>query len=509
MEFLRNLLSGPTIGIIIAIIAIVVILTTGYLKAPPDTAIIISGIGKKPRILIGRAGLRIPFFERIDRLTLKQININFRTEDYIPTKDYINITVDAVAKVHVDMEKIAVAMTNFLNKSEDEIIADLQGTLQGNMREIIGTMYLKEICNDRSSFSDKVKESASPNMSNLGIEILSCNIQTISDRNNLIEDMGMDNTSKIKKDAAIAKAESERDVAIAEAQAKKAANDARVEAETQIAEKNNQLAIKQSQLKISADMKKAEADAAYKIQEQEQRRTIEVNSVNADIARQEREAELKKVEVQVTEQALDAEVKKKADAEQYAQQKRAEVELFQRQRDADAKAYEIQKEAEAMRAKAEAEKYAAEQKAAGIRTIGEAEAAAVKAKGLAEAEGIDKKAEAMRKMGEASVLEMFFKAYPEVMAAAAKPLENVGNITMYGEGNSAKLIGDIVNSGTQVMSGVEQATGLDIKALLSGFLGGKLAGSNSSDDTEASDKSSSEEKSVAGLGSDVDETVKF
>lgn len=135
MEFLRNLLSGPTIGIIIAIIAIVVILTTGYLKAPPDTAIIISGIGKKPRILIGRAGLRIPFFERIDRLTLKQININFRTEDYIPTKDYINITVDAVAKVHVDMEKIAVAMTNFLNKSEDEIIADLQGTLQGNMRE--------------------------------------------------------------------------------------------------------------------------------------------------------------------------------------------------------------------------------------------------------------------------------------------------------------------------------------------------------------------------------------
>ena len=352
MEFLRNLLSGPTIGIIIAIIAIVVILTTGYLKAPPDTAIIISGIGKKPRILIGRAGLRIPFFERIDRLTLKQININFRTEDYIPTKDYINITVDAVAKVHVDMEKIAVAMTNFLNKSEDEIIADLQGTLQGNMREIIGTMYLKEICNDRSSFSDKVKESASPNMSNLGIEILSCNIQTISDRNNLIEDMGMDNTSKIKKDAAIAKAESERDVAIAEAQAKKAANDARVEAETQIAEKNNQLAIKQSQLKISADMKKAEADAAYKIQEQEQRRTIEVNSVNADIARQEREAELKKVEVQVTEQALDAEVKKKADAEQYAQQKRAEVELFQRQRDADAKAYEIQKEAEAMSAKA-------------------------------------------------------------------------------------------------------------------------------------------------------------
>lgn len=491
MEFLRNLLSGPTIGIIIGIIAIVVICLTGYLKAPPDTAIIISGLGKKPRILVGKAGLRIPFFERIDRLILKQISIDIKTDDFIPTKDFINIKVDAVAKVHVDMSKIDLAMTNFLNKTEEEIIADLQDTLQGNMREIIGTMYLKEICNDRNSFGNKVKDSASPDMSSLGIEILSCNIQSITDRNNLIEDMGMDNTSKIKKDAAIAKAESERDIAIAEAAAKKTANDARVESETQIAEKNNELAIKQSQLQIESDVKRAEADSAYKIEAQEQRKTIEVKSVNADIARQERQEELKRVEARVTEQALDAQIRKKADAEKYAQEKKAEVELFQRQKDAEAKAYEVSKEAEALKLKAAAEKYAAEQKAEGIRMIGEAEADAIKAKGIAEAEGIDKKAEAMKKMGEASVLEMFFNAYPQIMAAAAKPLENVDKITMYGDGNSTKLIGDIVNSTTQVMEGVEKSTGINISALLAGFLGGKLADSsdakNGTDDATTSD----------------------
>lgn len=487
MEFLRNLLSGPTIGIIIVIIAIVVICLTGYLKAPPDTAIIISGLGKKPRILVGKAGLRIPFFERIDRLILKQISIDIKTDDFIPTKDFINIKVDAVAKVHVDMSKIDLAMTNFLNKTEEEIIADLQDTLQGNMREIIGTMYLKEICNDRNSFGNKVKDSASPDMSSLGIEILSCNIQSITDRNNLIEDMGMDNTSKIKKDAAIAKAESERDIAIAESAAKKAANDARVESETQIAEKNNELAIKQSQLQIESDVKRAEADSAYKIQAQEQRKTIEVKSVNADIARQERQEELKRVEARVTEQALDAQIRKKADAEKYAQEKKAEVELFQRQKDAEAKAYETAKEAEALRVKAEAEKYAAEQKAKGIRLIGEAEAASIKAKGIAEAEGIDKKAEAMKKMGEASVLEMFFNAYPQIMAAAAKPLENVDKITMYGDGNSTKLIGDIVNSTTQVMEGVKKSTGIDLSAVLAGFLGGKLADSNDATTSDVDD----------------------
>lgn len=489
MEFLRSLLSFPTLAIALLVIAAIVILALGYVKAPPDTAVIISGLRKKPRIYVGRAGIRSPFFERVDRLTLRQISIDIQTDDYIPTQDFINIKVDAVAKVHIDLSKIELAMTNFLNKKEAEIIADLQDTLQGNMREIIGTMSLKEICNDRNTFGNKVKDSATQDMSSLGIEILSFNIQSIADRNNLIDDMGMDNTSKIKKDAAIAKAQSERDVAIAEAAASKASNDARVRAETEIAERNNELAIRRSELQITSDVKRAEADAAYRIQEQEQRRNIEVNSVKADIARQEQEAELKRVEAQVAEQALDAEIKKKADAEQYAEQKKAEVELYQRQKDAEARAYEIIKEAEALRVKAEAEKYASEQKAAGIRTIGEAEAAAIKAKGIAEAEGIDKKAEAMKKMGEASVLEMFFNAYPQVMAAAAKPLENVDSITMYGEGNSAKLVKDIVDSSSQIVQGVKEATGLDLAALLAGFIGGKIGDSNpepqNSDSSEA------------------------
>ena len=160
------------------------------------------------------------------------------------------------------------------------------------------------------------------------------------------------------------------------------------------------------------------------------------------------------------------------------------MELYQRQKDAEAKKYETIQEAEALRQKAEAEKYASEQKAEGIRLIGKAEADAIEAKALAEAQGIDKKAEAMKKMGEASVIEMFFNAYPEIMTAAAKPLENVGSITMFGEGNSAKVVGDIVTSTQQVMKGIEASTGLNLQSLLAGFLGGKLTevGQKTADD---------------------------
>ena len=94
---------------------------------------------------------------------------------------------------------------------------------------------------------------------------------------------------------------------------------------------------------------------------------------------------------------------------------------------------------------------------------------------MAEAEGIDKKAEAMKKYGEAAVIEMVMKALPEIARNVAEPLSKVDKITMYGEGNSAKLISDIVGSTTQITEGFASGMGLDIKSLLVGALGGKLA----------------------------------
>ena len=462
----------------ILVVAFLIFICLGYVKAPPDTAIIISGIRRKPRVLIGKAGVKLPFFERKDVLTLAPITIDVNTDEHIPTLDFINVKVDAVAKVQVntvDPGAIQLAMRNFLNKKQPEIMRELQDSLQGNMREIIGTLTLKDICNNRDEFGKQVQSKADEDMRKLGMTIISCNIQNIRDRSGLIEDMGMDNTSKIKKEAAIAKAQAERDIAIAQAEADKDANDARVLAQTEIAKRNNELAIKQAELQIISDQKQAEADVAYKIEAELRRKDVEVNKVNADIAERERIIELKKKEAEVAEQSLNAEIKKQAEAKRYAMEQAAEVELFQQKKAAEAKRYLEEQEAEALKKKAEAEKFAAEQKAEGIKLVGEAEAEAIKAKGIAEAEGIDKKAEAMKKMGEASVLEMFFNAYPSIMAAAAKPLENVDQIMMFGEGNSAKMVGDIVNSTRQVMSGIEASTGIDIQALVSGFMGGKLS----------------------------------
>lgn len=420
-----------------AAVVLILVIILSYVKAPPDHAYLISGVKKEPRLLVGRAGIRIPFFERLDRLYLGQMSVDIKTDRPVPTNDFINVSVDAVAKIRImpTPAGIALAAKNFLNKSAEQIAMDLMDSLQGNMREIVGTLSLKDINTDRDSFSDEVVNKASKDLAKLGIEIISCNIQNVTDENGLIKDLGADNTAKIKKDASIAKAQADRDVAIAQAQ----------------------------------------ADAAYKIEEQEQQRTIEAATVNAQIAKTEREAELKQREVEVAKQTLDAEIRAKADAEKYRQEKEAEAELYVRQRDAEAKLFEEQKEAEAVRARAEAAKFAKEQEAAGIAAVGKAEAEAIQAKALAEAEGIDKKAEAMKKYGDAAVIEMVMQALPEIAKNVAAPLAQVDKITMYGEGNSAKLLGDIVNGTNQVTEGIAAGMGIDIKALLAGMLGGKIA----------------------------------
>ena len=473
--------TDVTLIIIGAIVVfLIVIIATSYVKAPPNKAYIITGLKKRPKILIGKAGLKLPFLERRDELLIEQLSIDIKTGDFVPTADFIGVNIDAVAKVQIrtDEDGIKLAMKNFLNMNSQQINAQLVDSLQGNMREIIGTITLKELCNDRKSFGDQVQEKAQVDMNNLGIQIISCNIQHVEDKNDLINALGQDNMAAIQKNASIAKANAERDVAIAQASAAKEANDARVASETEIAIKQNDLAIKKSELQVIQDSKRAEADAAYKIQEQAQRKSIEVADTEADIAKQEKEIELKMKEAQVREQALDAEIKKQADAEKYRQQQMADVELYKRQKEAEAKKYELAQQAEAKKIQAEADMIAMQREAEGIRAKGEAEADAIRAKAEAEAIGIDKKAEAMQKYGEAAIIEMLCKMYPLVAESIAKPLANIDSITMYGEGNTAKMTEDITKSFKQTIDGIGDSLGIDLSTVIGSFAGTKLAGSN-------------------------------
>ena len=474
-----------------AIVLLTVILLAMYVKAPPSVAYILSGLRKEPRVLIGTGGFKVPIIERLDKTFLGQISVDVKTSKPVPTHNFIDVEVDAVCKVRAlpTPEGVRLAAKNFLNMTSEQIAASVKDSLEGNMREVIGAIDLEALVTDRDTFSDQIQQKAAKDMAKLGLEILSCNIQNITDRDGLIQGLGADNTYKIKKEAAITKANAQRDIEIAQAHASKEANDVRVKTETEIAERNNELAIKKADLKKESDTKTAEADAAYEIQKQEMLKTVNIKTVDAEIEKTKRAQVLADEEVKVTQNKLKATVNAQADAKKYnteveAQANKikmetdAQAELEQKKREAEAKAYMAEQEAKALKAQADAMKYAALQEAEGIRAKGDAEAAAtqaklqaeaegIRAKGDAEAEAMDKKSEAFKKSEFAKlemVLEMQKTVLPQVAKSVAEPMSAIKDVTIYG--SSGQEISGVSQNVPVVMQRtfdiVKETTGVDL-----------------------------------------------
>jgi flotillin len=499
----------PTLSIVVAvffaIVLAVVLIKSCWKVAGTNEVLIVSGMGKV-KTRSGGGIFVIPLVQRTQKMTLENIQVDFTSRNEIPTKDAIHVLVDAVANmaISVDPERQKIAASKFAGYSIQQIRDIVIPVLEGNIREIISqTQFEDLIRGDKKAFAEKIQENVTPNLADLGIDLTTFNIQNFSDKNGVIRDLGIENIEKIKKEASIAAAKAKAEVAIEQANADKLANDAKVQAATEIAEKQNQFAIRKAELQKQADTEQAKADAAKQIEAENQRREQEIATANANLARQEKEIELQERAVAIKEKALEAEIKKTAEAKKYAEQqeadaklyatqKAAEADLFERQRQAEAAKIEAEKKAEADLALANAEAAAKKALAEAVKAEGEAQAAAEKAKGLAEAEaikaklqaeadGLREKAEAMKQYGEAAMADMqmeaiklYFEQLPAIAKAVGEGYQGVDKIVMLGN-DSGQLAGNIMSTTTQISEGLSESIGIDLKSLMAGFLGGKIA----------------------------------
>lgn len=274
-------------------------------------------------------------------------------------------------------------------------------------------------------------------------------VDSCGESHGVVEAIGVQREMEVKRDAANARAAADRDIKIAEANAAKEANDAEVASKKAIAEKNNELALRQAELKAAEDKAAAEADAAGKIEEQVQAKTIKERTADAEIAAETKKIELAARAAEVERERLNAEVQKKADAALYESQRKADAQEYAQRKNADAALYAKQQEAE------------------GIRKVAEAEAAGIKAKGIAEAEAMEKKAEAYKKYGQAAMAEMVVKILPDMAAQVAKSIEQIDKITIYGSDESAAnsvdgVAGNVPTLLAKTFDTVKDATGIDL-----------------------------------------------
>lgn len=427
----------PTTLIIVAAVAILIILlaTASYKVCPADRVMVITGPGGR-RFVSGGSAFIIPFIMRVDWLSLGAVQSLLRTDTPIPTKDAILIDVNAVANFQIASETMTV-------DENGKQVKALENAAKNYLNQS------KERMENRDTFAATVAESARVDMERLGLQLTTFNIQDFTDRQNVIANMGAEMAAEISRNAKLASINAEQDVAV----------------------RQNQLDLKRAELQSISDKAQAEADAVKGITAAEQSKTLKVKEQEAEIAAAEKKAVLEQKNAEIEEQKLNATIRKKADADRYAAEQQADAQMYTTRKHADAELYLRQQEAQATQSTADADAHATEVK-------GKAEGSAAQAKGVGEAEAIRAQGRAYNAMNNTYILaQQYIQILPDMVRAAAEPLTKVDHITMYGDGNSTKLVGDTVNSVSQLSEGLSQSLGIDLKALLNSMVAGHAAGS--------------------------------
>ncbi len=449
----------------IVILFLLVKLLPRYVIAPPDTALIVSGLVRHNykvrnpdgttstkrfgyRIVRGGATFYIPAIEKIDKLDMCLMQVDIRTAQPVPTKEYISVVVDAVANIKIGSDdlSIATAAEQLLHYDAEQIKSLAKDVLEGNMREIIGQMTISELVQNRDKFAQESIKAAMADMSNMGLEIINMTIQNFSDKDGeVIDTMSQQNIVDKQRDARIARAKAEQE-----------GHKAEVEAQANIAEQDKDLKLREAAYKIETEQQRAKADTAFDIEKERVRKTFEAEHAAAELTRLEKETELKRQQVEIERERLNVEVREQAEAEKDARIAKAEAEKFERQAAADAALYASQKEAEA-----------------------------IELKGRAEAEAIQLKAEAMQQYGQAAMLEMVINKLPDVARAIGEPLAKTDKIILFGEGAATGLTRDMTGSMMQSFEAIKAATSLDIPKMLQTVTTGGLVGKQVKEDDGA------------------------
>ncbi|MEG3616344.1 flotillin family protein [Isoptericola haloaureus] len=455
-------------AVVVAFLAIGIFVAQRIRRVPPNQALVIvgRGAGRKDmagqKVVIGGRTFVWPILQQGFAISLEQRQIGITVEGVDSNRIKIAIKASINFKVRGDDEGVRRAAQRFLSQQEllTEIIAE---SLEGSLRSIVGDMSIEEIISDRKGLSDRVVESTKRDLAEQGLQVDILNISDISTPgSDYLENLG--------------RAESARALQVAEvseAEARRASEFAAIEAAEQIAERQKALDLKKSAIQADTDKAQAEAEAAGQLARAEQDRLV---------ALQEREALSEKARVE--QERLDIEVRKPAEAQAYAEVQEAtarrdsqnaatEAEAFKRTTIAEAnKSAAIQDAeaaAEAVRRAGEADRDKQVALAAGIRAEGEARAAATEAEGRAEASATDAKAEALKKYGEAALVQELIERLPEIVRAAAEPMASIQGMTVVStDGASAvtKNVSSVLGEGQAV---VKELTGIDLHQLLSGL----------------------------------------
>lgn len=411
----------------------------------PNEALIISGVfyGREPSMIVGGRALVIPCIQTIQKLPLSTITLVVNSPT-VYTSQGVPISVTGVAQVKINgqnQEMLKAAIEQFGDKSEDEIAFVAKETLEGHQRAIMGTMSVEEIYRDRKTFSSRVFDTATADLVNMGIMVISYTIKEITDEVGYLKALGMARTAEVQRDARVGEAKAKMQSSVAEARAEQERMESKLQNDTEIAKFKRDYDFKKAGYDVEVNTAKAAADLAYSLQAALMQQQIKEQETQVKVIERTQAIELEEQEIQRKEKELDSRIRKPAEAEKFKLETIAEA----------------QKQRCILEAEAEAE---------AIALKGDAKAFAVEAKAKAEAEQMAKKADAWNEYGKAALMDMMLKMMPKVAAEVAAPLSKANKITMISDSQSdigaSKLTKEVLDIMSAIPDTVHKMTGVDI-----------------------------------------------
>jgi len=415
-----------------------------YRVAEPNEALIVSGFrahrgadgdaaGLGFKIVVGKGAFVLWGLQKVRRLSLDiheaELDLQCVTTQGIP----VGVKAVVIYKIADDYQSIANAARRFLEQ-EEQMDVKVHNVFAGHLRSIVGTMTVEDLIRNRDKLTQATRESSSHEMQRLGLTIDSLQIQEIADPTGYIDNLGLPEAARVAKDARIAQASADRE-----------ATEREQEAEALMAAARSQSQIRQAE--VAAEAQRAQATA-------EQSGPLAAATARQDVVVQ--ETKVAQLEAERTEQRLQAEVRKPADAEAYKKRTIAEADRDARisQAEANAREVELQAQADAKRVKLDAEagatrtKQFGEAEAAATEVRGEAEGAATRARGMAEADAIRARAEALRDNQEAVINQQIVNELPQIVAEGAKAFGNIDQLTVLNGGEGiTQLLNQVVGAG--------------------------------------------------------------
>ena len=452
------------IGLALAVLGVIVGFARNYRKCAPNEVLVVYGRKRKLtitdangepreiergyRLVVGGATFVMPMIESCETIRLSTFQVATRVTD-TPNIDGVPVDVEAIAnmKISSDAGLLAAAVERLLEMKQEKLEQLASSTLEGHLRQIVGTLKIEQMIQDRESIQHNVLTVAKGELNKLGFDLDNFVITKIGDKHQYIESLGKSRTAQVKRDAAIAEAEAQREQDIKTAEAQQAGQLAQAAARTKISDaerqRDMQIADNQTQVKrrqarieieaqtageearadleqkrVAANMAKTVAETELQLKEQK-RKEAELEATTVTTARKEKEARIIRAEAEQAAALLEGEALRiKAEKAGQGTQAKLSAEAVGRKAAATADQAEQEAAANGQRAKLIAA-------ADGKKADGEAEGAAKFAILSAEAEGLEKKNRALAQLSDGARLIMILERVPEIIERAGDAGEKI------------------------------------------------------------------------------------